>query len=417
MTRSRITRPSGSRTAWATRKSSPSIAAWRLIARGAGRAIKARSTRPRRSAPTIANDGGATRNTPQTAPPIASWMSPGRTVDGARLPTTGVVRASQARNTPPARRTMPTVPPMTTGANGGRAARWEARTCMGASSPARSRAGMTTLGQVASPTGPSASRECTRAHPGFSVVSVLEGDGPAPWLRRVGHPYHCGSPSAQTLWVEHRHPEPERRLPRVLNVRGTRTRSRRPAVVPLAALWAAILIALGLVVPVFAVEGPTKLFNPSVSPSSGLATTTIRFAVSYRNREGSPADHVHVVIDGAAHAMTADGTSNWKQGLRHTWSTRLPVGVHKVSFEALSRDRFSDTIDGGTVTITAPTSPTPKPTPTATPKTDPTPTPKPPPAPTHAPSATPTPAPGSSGSGGSGGTGGSDGSVGTSGSG
>jgi len=214
-------------------------------------------------------------------------------------------------------------------------------------------------------------------------------------------------PPAQALWVTHRHPEPERRPDRLLIVRRTRTRSRRPAVVPLAALWAAILIALGLVVPVLAVEGPTKLFDPSVSPSSGLATTTIRFAVSYRNHEGSPADHVFVVIDGAAHAMTADGTSNWKQGVRHTWSARLPVGVHQVRFDALSRDRFSDTIDGGTVRITAPPSSTPKPTP----------------APTHAPAATPTPAPAGSGSGGtsgpssSGGTGDTSGSGGSSGAG
>jgi len=222
-------------------------------------------------------------------------------------------------------------------------------------------------------------------------------------------------PPAQALWVTHRHPEPERRPDRLLIVRRTRTRSRRPAVVPLAALWAAILIALGLVVPVLAVEGPTKLFDPSVSPSSGLATTTIRFAVSYRNHEGSPADHVFVVIDGAAHAMTADGTSNWKQGVRHTWSARLPVGVHQVRFDALSRDRFSDTIDGGTVRITAPPSSTPKPTPT--------PAPKPTPAPTHAPAATPTPAPAGSGSGGtsgpssSGGTGDTSGSGGSSGAG
>jgi len=167
------------------------------------------------------------------------------------------------------------------------------------------------------------------------------------------------------------------------------------------------MIAMGLVVPVLAVEGPTKLFDPSVSPSSGLATTTIRFAVSYRNREGSPADRVVVVIDGGAHLMTSDGTSNWKQGVRHTWSTHLAVGVHKVHFEALSRDRFSDTIDGGTVTITAP----PKPTPTPTPKPAPTPnpTPRPTPTPVNKPAATPSPG----GSAGGGSTTGSGGTTGT----
>src|SRR6266850_6998584 len=124
----------------------------------------------------------------------------------------------------------------------------------------------------------------------------------------------------------------------VLIVRGTRTRTRRQAVAPLAALWAALLIAFSLVVPVLAVEGPTKLFDPSVSPTSGLPTTTIHFAVSYRNREGSAADHVNVIVDGTAHRMTGNGT-NWKQGVRHTWSTRLPVGTHVISFEAADTRR------------------------------------------------------------------------------
>ena len=62
----------------------------------------------------------------------------------------------------------------------------------------------------------------------------------------------------------------------MLNVRGTRIRTRRPAAAPLAALWAALLIVFSLVVPVLAVEGPTKLFDPSVSPTSGLPTTTMR---------------------------------------------------------------------------------------------------------------------------------------------
>jgi len=236
----------------------------------------------------------------------------------------------------------------------------------------------------------------------------------------------------------------------VLIVRGTRTRTKRPAVAPLAALWAALLIVFSLVVPVLAGgEGPTKLFDPSVSPTSGLPTTTIHFAVSYRNREGSAADHVNVIVDGTAHRMTGSGTS-WKQGVRHTWSTTLSVGTHTISFEAADTRRFTDTIDGGSVTITAPPPPspspvtTPKPTPkpkptpapTPTPRTEPTPTPATTPRPTPSPKPTPTPAGGdsvgtptptpepaggtggSTGSGGtgsggtgSGGTGGSDGTA------
>jgi hypothetical protein len=172
---------------------------------------------------------------------------------------------------------------------------------------------------------------------------------------------------------------------------GTRRRIRRPAVAPLAALWASLLIAFSLVVPVLAVEGPTKLFDPSVSPAAGLPTTTIVFAVTYRNRNGTAPDHVSVIIDGTAHAMTGDGSSNWKQGVRHSWSTRLAVGIHTVSFEAADTSKFSGTIAGISVTITAPVAPTPAPTPAATARPTPVPTPRPTPAPTAAPRSTPAP--------------------------
>ena len=199
----------------------------------------------------------------------------------------------------------------------------------------------------------------------------------------------------------------------MLNVRRTRIRTRRPASAALAALSTALLIVLCAVVPVLAVQGPTKLFDPAVSPTSGLPTTTIHFAVSYRNREGSPADHVNVIVDGTAHRMTSNGSTSWKQGVRHTWSTTLPVGVHSISFEAADTRRFSDTIAGGSVTITAPPSPTPKATPKPTPKpvstpaptpgTEPTPEPTPRPTahPTPAPTPTATPTPASGGDGGS----------------
>jgi len=132
---------------------------------------------------------------------------------------------------------------------------------------------------------------------------------------------------------------------------------------PLAALWAAVLIGLSLALPVLAVEGPTKLFGPSASPNAGLPTTTISFAVTYRNRNGTAPDHVSVIIDGSPHAMTRDGTSNWKQGVPHSWATKLPVGAHSFSFEAADTSKFSGTIAGGTVTISAPPASTPGPPP------------------------------------------------------
>lgn len=173
-----------------------------------------------------------------------------------------------------------------------------------------------------------------------------------------------------------------------------RTNTRRPAATPLVSLWAALVLVLALVGPVLANQGPTRLYDPAVSPRSGSPTTTIVFTVEYRNREGSAPDHVSVVIDGVAHAMTGSGGTNWKAGVRNTWSTKLPVGTHTISFEAADTRRFSDEIAGGTVTITAPT-PTPTPAPTATPRPTATPTttaaPTATPRPTSQPTATPRP--------------------------
>ncbi len=165
---------------------------------------------------------------------------------------------------------------------------------------------------------------------------------------------------------------------------------KRPAATPLVALCAAVLIIFALVAPVLAVEGPTKLFNPVVTPRAGSPTTTIVFTVMYRNREGSAPDHVSVLIDGVAHRMASDGGTTWKTGVQHRWSTTLPAGTHAIAFEASDTRRFSSSIiNGGSVTITVPPAPTPTPTPAPTPK----PTPRPTPAPTPAPTPKPTPAP------------------------
>jgi len=170
------------------------------------------------------------------------------------------------------------------------------------------------------------------------------------------------------------------------------------------AVVAAWLLVFALVVPAGAVEGPTKLFDPAASDTSATPATTITFTVTYRNREGSAPAYVRVVIDGAAHEMTGDGGDDWKGGVGHHFATKLPVGTHDVSFVAADTRKFTDAVDGGTVTIAVPTpTPTPKPDPTPTPKPDPTPAP------------TPTPTPPASGGdtggpGGAGGTGGSGGS-------
>jgi hypothetical protein len=193
-------------------------------------------------------------------------------------------------------------------------------------------------------------------------------------------------------------------MPTVPNQRPVLQR-RRPAARPLAALWAAVVVSLALVVPALAVQGPTMLYDPSVSPRTGTTATTITFTVQYRNREGSEPAHVSVVIDGTAHRMTGAPGTKWKSGVTYTWTTRLPVGVHSVSFAADDTRKFSDAVTAGSVTITAPTpppdptptpKPTPRPTPDPTPAPEPTPRPDPSPRPqaTPAPSAAPQPTPG-----------------------
>jgi hypothetical protein len=163
------------------------------------------------------------------------------------------------------------------------------------------------------------------------------------------------------------------------------------------AVVAAWLLVLALVVPAGAVEGPTKLFDPSASPGSGTPKTTITFSVEYRNREGSAPAYVRVLIDGTAHNMTGDGGDDWKKGVTHTFSAKLATGTHHISFVAADTRKFTDKVGGGTVEIAVPPTPTP--------------TPDPKPNPTPAPDPTPTPAPPGT-SGGSGGPGGG-GSVGS----
>ena len=188
----------------------------------------------------------------------------------------------------------------------------------------------------------------------------------------------------------------------------------------LTTIAAAAILLLSLALPVGAVEGPTKLYDPGASPAAGTTGTTITFAVGYRNREGSAPAFVRVVIDGSAHDMSGDG-EDWKRGVTFVWASTLSEGTHTFSYAASDTRRFTDEVAGGTVTITTPpppppaatpapptpppaatTAPTPKPTPTSAPTSapaatthpaaTPTPTPRPTAAPAEKPAATPTPA-------------------------
>jgi hypothetical protein len=176
-----------------------------------------------------------------------------------------------------------------------------------------------------------------------------------------------------------RHPRPRS---------GTDPASRRRA-------FAVVVIAVALLLlatasPAWAAAGPTRLSDPAVSPRVGLPTTTFTVTVSYRNREGSPADWVRVRVAGSARAMTHVGGTNWKQGVTFRWRGKLPLGTHGVSIEAQSRDHFTDVIAAGDVKIKLPPpAPTPKPTPKPTPVPTPRPTPRVTPEPTPEPTAAP----------------------------
>jgi hypothetical protein len=178
-----------------------------------------------------------------------------------------------------------------------------------------------------------------------------------------------------------RHPRPRS---------GTAPASRRRAYAVVVA--AAVLLLFATVAPTFAAAGPTRLSDPVVTPRLGLPTTTFTVTVTYRNREGSPADWVRVKVAGSARAMTHIGGSDWKQGVTFRWRGKLPVGKFGVSIEARSRDHFTDLIAAGDVQIKLPlVASTPQPTPKPTPKPTPRPTPQATPPPTPEATSTPTP--------------------------
>lgn len=150
----------------------------------------------------------------------------------------------------------------------------------------------------------------------------------------------------------------------------------------------AFLLIVGVVAPAAAAPGPTRLFDASVTPRTGTTATQIELDVSYRNREGSPADYVRVRIGGSTHAMVKSGGTDWKREVRFSWAGTLPAGTHAIQFQAMSRDRFDDALDAGSVTITTPATPRS----TAEPTESPTPTPKPTARPTASPKPTAAPA-------------------------
>jgi len=86
----------------------------------------------------------------------------------------------------------------------------------------------------------------------------------------------------------------------------------------------ALTLSMLLVAPALAGAGPTRLFDPFISDRTVATTSAVTFKVSYRNREGSPADWVRVRIGNTTHAMTRTCGDDWKMGVDFSWRGALP---------------------------------------------------------------------------------------------
>ncbi len=131
----------------------------------------------------------------------------------------------------------------------------------------------------------------------------------------------------------------------------------------LSAVAAAALVIATLAGPALAEErtirspdaiGTTRLRDPGVSQRTARPSTTIRFWVTYRNGAGAAPTYVRVLIDGRPRAMTtASATDHYRRGVRYAYATKLPVGRHRVRFEAMSTDGLPARALGGAIRIVA----------------------------------------------------------------
>ncbi len=78
-------------------------------------------------------------------------------------------------------------------------------------------------------------------------------------------------------------------------------------------------------------------FKPGVSAKKVLLGTNVTFSSFYRSPKNKAPRLSEVDIDGVPYAMQSDGTTNYRTGVRYTFSTSsLPVGEHYLRF------RFDD---------------------------------------------------------------------------
>ncbi len=131
----------------------------------------------------------------------------------------------------------------------------------------------------------------------------------------------------------------------------------------LSAMAAVALVLAALAGPALAEErtirspeasGTPRLRDPGVSQRTARPSTTIRFWVTYRNGAGTAPTYVRVLIDGRPRAMTAATASeHYRRGVRYAYATKLPVGRHRVRFEAMSTDGVPARALGGAIRVVA----------------------------------------------------------------
>ena len=163
-------------------------------------------------------------------------------------------------------------------------------------------------------------------------------------------------------------------------------KSRRTTARLTGSVAVALFVALAIALPAMAAQGPTRLSDASVSPDSGTTATTFTLSVTYKSLNDSPADLVKVKVGSKVYDLTRTTAADWKKGVRFSWSGKLVVGTHTVTFISRSKDKFDAALAGGSVVVKVP--PTPPP-PKATPKPTPKPTPRPTARPTREPVVTP----------------------------
>jgi hypothetical protein len=134
------------------------------------------------------------------------------------------------------------------------------------------------------------------------------------------------------------------------------------------AIAATALLVVGLLVaPAGALASSIRLSDAAVTPRTGTTATTFTFGITYTNKQGSGApNELFVVIDGKNHTMVAQG-SDWRNGVRFTFSTKLSAGSHSIAFHSLGRDRFVDDLAAGSVSVGAAATPRPTSAPVPTP--------------------------------------------------